>query len=152
MTIPVLPKWAALDQVDPISGQQNVVEPPPEKKDSGWSYLEKPPRQWWNWLQRQTYLCLEYLMNQAYNKTTDNLGVDLFPLEGALLTIEAYDIADSTKYLRAIGYKPPGGAPIFSAGSINATGLALGAGTVGGDQPITGGTNVIVRGTSSLIV
>ena len=152
MTFPVLPEWASQDEVDPISGQNNVVEPPPEKKDSGWSYLEKPPRQWWNWLQRQTFVCLEFLFNQASTVTTNNLGVGLFTREASLITIDAYDIADSTKYLRAVGYKALGAAPVFSAGSIQSSGLSLGAGTISGNQPITGGANVIVRGTSSPIV
>lgn len=48
----VLPEWAMSNEVDPISGQNNVVVPPPEKKLLGWDYLEIPNRQWWNWFQR----------------------------------------------------------------------------------------------------
>lgn len=56
----VLPKWAMEDQIDPISLQENVVEPPPERKLSGWTFQEKPNRQYWNWFQRQTSLWIEY--------------------------------------------------------------------------------------------
>lgn len=58
MSFPVLPEWATDDIQDPVSQQYNVVEPPTEKKSDGWFLGEKPNRQWWNWLQRQTYLCL----------------------------------------------------------------------------------------------
>lgn len=56
----ILPKWATDQEQDPISGQENVVEPPSEKQLSGWSFQEKPNRQWWNWLHRQTYLWIAY--------------------------------------------------------------------------------------------
>jgi len=47
-----LPEWATVDEIDPVSGQSNVVEPPPERKESGWTRREIPPRQWFNWLAR----------------------------------------------------------------------------------------------------
>lgn len=65
MSLPVLPEWATQDIQNDESGQFNVVEPPPEKKLAGWALGEKPNRQWWNWLQRQTYLCLDYLFTQV---------------------------------------------------------------------------------------
>lgn len=61
--IPILPQWATDDVLNTESGQYNVVEPPTEKKLAGWDLREKPNRQWWNWFQRQTYLCLEYLFD-----------------------------------------------------------------------------------------
>lgn len=57
----VFPEWATDDVQDPVSQQFNVVEPPTEKKMDGWFLGEKPNRQWWNWLHRQTYLWLEFL-------------------------------------------------------------------------------------------
>lgn len=56
----VLPEWAMDDVLNPENGQYNVVEPPTEKKLSGWDYLEKPNRQWMNWFQRQTALWITY--------------------------------------------------------------------------------------------
>lgn len=47
-----LPEWARLNVPDPVSGQNNVVEPPDEVKDEGWRLGEKPNRQWWNWFNR----------------------------------------------------------------------------------------------------
>lgn len=51
----VLPKWAEDDQIDPVSGESNVYEPPENRKLSGWNRREIPPRQWFNWLARYYY-------------------------------------------------------------------------------------------------
>ncbi len=40
--------WAESDVVDPTSGQNNKVEPPAAWKANGWSYQEKPPRNYGN--------------------------------------------------------------------------------------------------------
>jgi len=60
-TKPDFPRWATEEQVDSISGQLNVVEPPPERKDSGWDRHEIPPRQWLNWIALKTYEWLVYI-------------------------------------------------------------------------------------------
>ena len=60
----ILPEWAENDVVDPISGQNNVLEPPPEKKLEGWARLEYPPRNWFNWLARYTWRWLNWLNQQ----------------------------------------------------------------------------------------
>ena len=57
---PELPRFATEPKVDPIYNELNVYEPSEQKKDSGWSAEEVPPRQYFNWLHRQTYLTLEY--------------------------------------------------------------------------------------------
>lgn len=54
-----LPEWATSDVQDPLTGQWNVVEPPPEKKSVGW-LREVPPRQYFNWLARTTFDWLKY--------------------------------------------------------------------------------------------
>ena len=56
-----LPRFAELDQVDPTSGQNNVVEPPANWKDYGWDYQEEPPRNYFNWLHRWTYEWLNWV-------------------------------------------------------------------------------------------
>jgi len=63
MSIPpaMFPEWASEDKQDPESGQFNVVEPPIEVKQEGWTYLEKPNRQWWNWFNRTVYDWIVYL-------------------------------------------------------------------------------------------
>jgi hypothetical protein len=148
----VFPQWASNDVQDPISQQFNVVEPPLEKKTDGWFLGEKPNRQWWNWFQRTVYDWILWLNQQeSYTVTTDDAGVGLFTVNDALITITAVDLDDPTSVLEATGIKVAGQPPQFAASSIVATNLALGVGTVGGTQAVTGGTNVIVTGISRVI-
>lgn len=86
MSFPILPKWAVDDVVDPISQQQNVVAPPTEKENDGWFLGEKPNRQWWNWLARQTYLCLEDLQTRVTNivADADAAGIAFVPVINGL--------------------------------------------------------------------
>ena len=60
-----LPRWADIDSVDPISGKNNVIEPTEAKKNDGWSYREKPARNWFNWLFRRIYEWFGYLTTSA---------------------------------------------------------------------------------------
>ena len=145
-----LPMWAEDDVLDPISGQYNVVEPPTEKKTNGWSLGEQPARNFYNWLGRFTYRWLAYLKQQEEQKVVTNAaGVGLFPLDNAVITLLAVDLADPTKYVSAFGIKMPGVVPTYSV--ANAVGLALGAATITGDQPVTGGANVVITAQSSVI-
>ncbi len=57
----IKPRWATNDVVDPTSSLNNVIEPAEGKKDIGWNYLEKPARQYFNWLGRQTNQWIDYL-------------------------------------------------------------------------------------------
>lgn len=148
----VYPEWASDDVQDPVSGQYNVVEPILERKKIGWVFLEKPNRQWWNWLHRVVYDWIVWLDQQeSLVVTTDNLGVGLFSKENALITIKAVDLDDSTNFYQATGIKTPGNPPAFAPGSIVSSGLSLGVGTSTGNQPIVGGSNVIITGESRLI-
>jgi len=69
-----IPEWAVNDVVDPTSGQNNVVEPAGAIKLLGWDFKEKPPRQYFNWLARYTYLWCQYLddsIDQELNTDSD---------------------------------------------------------------------------------
>ena len=55
------PRWATVPGTDPVSGQPNISEPSEGKKDSGFDYLERPPRQDFNWLQNLNNLWLTWL-------------------------------------------------------------------------------------------
>lgn len=57
---PPFPRWASLDVPNTTNGEFNVYEPSEQKKDLGWDLNEVPPRQYFNWLARQTNLALEY--------------------------------------------------------------------------------------------
>ena len=148
----VLPEWASQDVLNQVSGQYNVVEPPSEKKLEGWTFLEKPNRQWWNWFQRQTYLWLAYFKQQNdMNVVTDSTGVGLFPFDNAMIHIDAVDLDDPTLFFNGTGVKLPGAVPTFAPGATNGT-LTLGVWTTSGNQPILGGgPNVVVNGRSSVI-
>lgn len=148
----VYPEWASDDVQDPISLQYNVVEPTLERKKVGWLFLEKPNRQFWNWLHRVVYDWIVWLDQQeSLIVTTDDQGVGLFTKDDALITIKAVDLDDSTNFYQATGIKTAGNAPSFSPGSIVSNGLTLGVGTTSGNQPILGGSRVVITGESRLI-
>lgn len=44
----------------------DVVEPSSGKKDAGWLYTEKPPRQYFNWLHRLTYQWTQWIEQQFF--------------------------------------------------------------------------------------
>ncbi len=44
-----LPEWASVPGIDPVSLQPNIAEPSESKKDSGFNFKERPPRQDFNW-------------------------------------------------------------------------------------------------------
>lgn len=145
------PQWASEDVQDPITQQWNVVEPPLEKKEEGWFFQEKPNRQWWNWFCRTVYDWIVWFDQQTSGITTDASGVALFPVNNALIEISAVDLDDPTSVYKATGIKVAGQPPQFAPASIVANNLSLGTGTVGGNQPILGGTNVIVTSKYSVI-
>lgn len=148
----VIPKFAALNVVSPDSEQNNVVEPPPEKQDSGWDFLEFPPRNFMNWIHRYTYQWIIWFKQQEEQAVvTDGNGVSLFPIDGALITLNAVDSANPGNYITAVGYKESGVDPVLNV--IDANGLSLGTGTITGNQPISGGTagDIIVWGQSKII-
>lgn len=78
-----LPAWATQDQKNDESGQYNVVKPPGERELSGWLLGEKPNRQWWNWLHRQTYLWLAYF-DQNLDFEANTLVPNWTGLDGTL--------------------------------------------------------------------
>lgn len=93
-----LPEWATDNIKDSISGQYNVYEPPMQKRMIGWSFKEKPARQWLNWLHNVTYrwlLYFDYFLNRpkAYTNitkpaaSTENVGLIIYvsDLDGGTL-------------------------------------------------------------------
>jgi len=64
------PKWATSDQVDPVSGMDNVIDPTTAQEDYGYTYKDYPSRQIWNYLFRWIYNWLKY-----FETETDNPGV-----------------------------------------------------------------------------
>jgi hypothetical protein len=147
----ILPEWAENDVVDPISGQNNVLEPPNEKKLEGWARLEFPPRNWFNWLGRYTYRWLNWLKQQEEQAIiTDGDGVNIFPISDSLCVLYAVDMASPTHYLHAIGANVGGTLTLTIVSSAT---LSLGV-ISGTSVPITGAADpstIIAWGQSKII-
>lgn len=128
-------------------GQQNVGEPAGSIMAGGFvpatsSARGMPlPAQWLNWLFQKLFR----LVNR--DRVSDETGVGLFTVPDSFIRLEAFDRADPNKYLVAIGYK--GAADVVhSLKVVSSATLTLGTPTVGGNQPISGGADVITCGMS----
>ena len=154
-----LPEWASANQVDPISGINNVIEPPAEKKTNGWDRLEYPPRNWFNWLFRLSYNWLDWLKQQEEQKVvTDGNGALLFPTDEALIVYYAIDIVDPTHYLHAVGFKTAATNAALTVITNDTLTLNTGAFTTTGTAPLTAATvtgsdlsNAIIYASTSII-
>ncbi len=142
----VLPKWADADIVDPISGMNNVLTPPPEKQTDGWARLEFPPRNWFNWLGRYTYRWLAYLSQQEGQSVTvsaadsvASTGV-IDPVNGGLASISVIDTAVITNYFVGVTYIPPSYAGGNAWNIVNSNALSVSAPDSSGSVTVTGGT------------
>lgn len=93
-----------------------------------------------NWLFR----CIFRLFRR--DTVGDANGTGLFTTPDAFITLKAFDRADSTKFLFAVGYKAANS--VHTLKVVQANGLALGAATIDGNQPVTGGANVVTLGES----
>ena len=129
-------------------GQQNVGQPPDAVISSGFipetagARGQPLPAQWLNWLFQKVFR----LFNR--DKVSDANGVGLFTTPESVIRLEAFDRADPNKYLVAIGYKGAADA-VHTLTVINSATLTLGTPTVGGNQPVSGGSaNVVIMATS----
>ena len=128
-------------------GQQNVGQPPDAVVASGFipetatSRGQPLPAQWLNWLFQKLFR----LINRDVVATAT--GVGLFTTPDSVIRLEAFDRADPNKYLVAIGYKGAADA-VHTLKVINSATLTLGTATVGGNQPVNGGSDVVVMATS----
>ncbi len=128
-------------------GQQNVGQPPDAVLSAGFipetagARGQPLPAQWLNWLFQKAFR----LINR--DKVSNAAGVGLFTVPNSVIRLEAFDRADPNKYLVAIGYKGAADA-VHTLKVINSATLTLGAATAGGNQPVSGGTNVVILATS----
>lgn len=124
-------------------GQQNVGAPPDAVMANGFvpetagARGQPLPAQWLNWLLQKIF------RNINRDRVSDEAGVGLFTIPDSFIRLEAYDRADPNKYLVAIGYKGEAGV-VHTLKIVSSATLTLGTATVGGNQPIVGGANVIV--------
>jgi hypothetical protein len=139
----------AENQVSYPDGQVNVQAPPDATISSGFipeqanTRGQPLPAQWLNWALRTIF------RNINRDKVTGADGVGLFPYANSAIRLEAIDMADTNKYLVAIGFK--GASGIHSLKVVSNATLTLGTATLNGDQPVLGGTNVRVVGYSRQI-
>ncbi len=129
-------------------GQQNVGAPPDAVLAQGFIPETAGARgqplvaQWLNWLFQKLFR----LINR--DTVSDANGVGLFTVPNSVIRLEAFDRDDPEKYLVAIGYKGTIDA-VHTLKVVNSATLTLGAATVGGDQPVTGGSaNVVIMAMS----
>lgn len=137
----------AEDYVGYPDGQQNVGQPPDAVLSRGFipetagARGQPLPAQWLNWLFQKVFR----LINR--DRVSDANGVGLFTVPNSVIRLEAFDRTDPNKYLVAIGYK--GAADVVhTLRVINSATLTLGTPTASGDQPVTGGTDVVIMATS----
>lgn len=129
-------------------GQQNVGQPPDAVLLNGFipetaaARGQPLPAQWLNWLLQKLFR----LINR--DRVSDANGVGLFTVPNSVIRLEAFDRDDANKYLVAIGYKGVADA-VHTLKVINSATLTLGAATVGGNQPVSGGSaNTVILATS----
>ena len=129
-------------------GQQNVGQPPDAVISSGFipetagARGQPLPAQWLNWLFQKVFRHINR------DRVRDANGVGLFTTPNSVIRLEAFDRNDPNKYIVAIGYK---GAldSVHTLKAINSATLTLGTPTVGGNQPVSGGSaNVVIMATS----
>ena len=128
-------------------GQQNVGQPPDAVLSAGFipetagARGQPLPAQWLNWLFQKVFR----LLNR--DKVSDANGVGLFTTPESVIRLEAFDRADPNKYLVAIGYKGAAGV-VHTLKVISSATLTLGTPTVGGNQPVSGGADVVILAMS----
>lgn len=145
MTITV-PNWATNDVVDPVSGQPNVVTPPTEKQNNGWAFGEFPPRQWFNWLGRNTASAIntlkQFLAQNVVNAgtgATQSYDVLNIP-NGAMALISVVDKGNSANVYSGMVYLPPApGSPVAFV-DIKKVGITTPSIAIDGSVTISGGT------------
>lgn len=138
----------AEDYVGYPDGQQNVGQPPDAVLSAGFipetagARGQPLPAQWLNWLFQKVFRHINR------DRVSDANGVGLFTVPNSVIRLEAFDRNDPNKYLVAIGYKGAADA-VHTLKVINSATLTLGAATVGGNQPVSGGSaNVVIMATS----
>lgn len=138
----------AEDYVGYPDGQQNVGQPPDAVLSAGFipetagARGQPLPAQWLNWLFQKVF---RYINR---DRVSDANGVGLFTVPNSVIRLEAFDRDDPNKYLVAIGYKGDA-TVVHTLKVIDSATLTLGAATVGGNQPVSGGSaNVVIMATS----
>lgn len=149
------PLWAQQDIVDPVSGQNNVLVPPPEKQQYGWDRLQFPPRNWFNWLGRETSNWIQWFDQQESQAVVaDGSGSTplLDPTTGGLFTINVVDTGANSNFYSGIAYFPPASGSPVTINQIAASTLTVSQISTSGTVTVSGGTGpYIVWGQTKTI-
>lgn len=153
----IYPQWATDDIVDPSSGQNNVVTPPTEKQTDGWDLKEFPPRQWFNWLGRYTYLWIKWLDQQQQTlRVNDGSGASpIFPniTVGGLAILSVVDTGNPALFYQGMAYIPPALATPVTLLEIKSATLTVSTISITGVVTVTGGTGpYVMQGTLNNIL
>lgn len=81
----VKPEFATSDLNNGPLGAANVQEPSSGVKASGWLYGQKPPREFFNWLHRITYLWIDW-----FDQEVDALKAKVLGLENKTTNARQY--------------------------------------------------------------
>lgn len=143
-----LPKWAENDVTDPISGQNNVLEPPDDKKDEGWDRLEFPPRNWFNWLGRYTYRWIQWFKQQEeLTRTNDGTGAICDIVDGGMCLINVIDTSTPANFYTGIAYIPTPIGGAITVTEIDSSTLTVSTISASGIITVSSGSgNYIVSG------
>ena len=148
----VYPVWATTDQVDPVSGQNNVLTPPTEKQLYGWDFQEFPPRNWFNWLGRYTYQWIAYLAQQNnLSLVVDGSGNNpaINPAVGGLIRVDIVDTGAPSNFYTGLAYFPPASASPVTINTVNSSVLTVSQIQTNGTITVSGGTGpYIVSGVT----
>lgn len=137
----------AEDYVSYPDGQQNVGQPPDAVLTRGFipetagARGQPLPAQWLNWLFQKVFRFINR------DRVSDAAGVGLFTVPNSVIRLEAFDRDDPNKYIVAIGYKGDADV-VHTLKVINSATLTLGTATVGGNQPVSGGADVVIMAAS----
>lgn len=126
------PRWASNDVISPVTGVNNVINPPESKKNVGWLDGEPPARNYFNWLHRTTNEWVEYFDNR--DKTLDGQGIQAFS-QNSLCVLYAVTKTNPSQFIYALGFRSTG-APVLNV--IASNGLSIGSTSSDGSVSISG--------------
>lgn len=128
------PQWAIYPGIDPVSGENTVIEPPVGNKNNGWLAGEFPPNNWMNWLQRTTNNWVEFLdeltqkgllkLILGMDYTTN--GTDIINFNGGAFIGTHFDTGYKKAFLATPGMAKDYGSP-FNPGTGNGIRTNIGA-------------------------
>jgi hypothetical protein len=146
-----MPTWATTDQVDDVSGANNVETPPPELQTYGWPRGIFPPRNFFNWLGRYTYEWIAYLAavagqsNSVTKAVSTTSGAIFNIIQGGLAKISVVDTASTSNYYEGIVYIPPGYATnTLTFNTIKSSTITISAIQPDGSISVTAGTGPFI--------